>query len=147
MNIIAFDLGANLGWARNGEPSHAGHILLTGPRAHRQGQLLDYLANLFSHAFLLELVVYETPFARGRDATRSSWGSAGVIEAAASLAGLPVLDVAVATIKKFATGDGRASKDEMILAAYGLGYDGSNEHEADAWCLLKYAEQNAEKVK
>jgi Holliday junction resolvasome RuvABC endonuclease subunit len=94
----------------------------------------------------LDLVVYETPFARGRDATRCGWGSAGVIEAAASLAGLPVIDVAVATIKKFATRDGRASKDMMVRAAQRLGYQGSNEHEADAFWLLKYTEENAEKV-
>jgi Holliday junction resolvasome RuvABC endonuclease subunit len=94
----------------------------------------------------LDLVVYETPFARGRDATRCGWGSAGVIEAAASLAGLPVLDISVATIKKFATGSGNAPKSEMIAAAQRLGYDGANEHIADAWCLLKYAEQNAERA-
>ena len=146
MNIIAFDLGANFGWARNGDPGSAGHTLLTGPRAHRQGQLLEYVTSLLITGPALDLVVYETPFARGRDATRSSWGSAGVIEAAASLAGFPVLDVAVGTIKKFATGNGCASKREMIDAAQRMGYGGSNEHMADAWCLLKYAEANAEKV-
>ena len=143
MNIIAFDLGATLGWACNA-PVEVGHNIFTGPRAHRQGQLLDWLPSILTIG--LDLVVYETPFARGRDATRCGWGSAGVIEAAASLAGLPVLDVAVATIKKFATGSGNAPKEAMIYAATMLGYEGANEHEADAWCLLKYAEQNAEKV-
>lgn len=142
MNIIAFDLGATIGWACNA-PFAGGHKLFTGLRAHRQGQLLAWLPHMLSGG--LDLVVYETPFARGRDATRCGWGSAGVIEAAASLAGLPVIDVAVATIKKFATRDGRASKDMMIRAAQRLGYQGSNEHEADAFWLLKYAEQNAER--
>jgi Holliday junction resolvasome RuvABC endonuclease subunit len=144
MNIIAFDLGANFAWARN-NPGSAGHILFMGMRAHRQGQLLDYLSTLLSRE-PTDLVVFETPFARGRDATRSLWGSAGVIEAAASLAGLPVLDVAVATIKKFATGSGSAPKSLMMQAAKKLWYCGCDEHEADAWCLMKYAEQNAEKV-
>jgi Holliday junction resolvasome RuvABC endonuclease subunit len=143
MNIIAFDLGATIGWACN-SPYGVGSKLFTGPRAHRQGQLLDWLPDMLSGG--LDLVVYETPFARGRDATRCGWGSAGVIEAAASLAGLPVIDVAVATIKKFATRDGRASKDMMVRAAQRLGYQGSNEHEADAFWLLKYTEENAEKV-
>jgi Holliday junction resolvasome RuvABC endonuclease subunit len=95
---------------------------------------------------MLDAVVYETPFCRGRDATRSSWGSAGVIEAAASLAGLPVVDVAVSTIKKFATGFGNAPKTSMMVAAHSLGYRGINEHEADAWCLMRYAEKNLERV-
>ena len=146
MNIIAFDLGANFAFARSGNPGSAGHILLLGPRAHRQGQLQVFLASLLTTGPMLDAVVYETPFCRGRDATRSSWGSAGVIEAAASLANLPVLDVAVATIKKFATGSGNAPKTSMIDAAQKLGYRGLNEHEADAWCLLKYAEANLEKV-
>ena len=145
MNIIAFDLGANFAWARN-NPGNAGHTLLLGPRAHRQGQLLEYLADLLAHGPLLDIVVYETPFCRGRDATRSSWGSAGVIEGAASLAGLPVVDVAVSTIKKFATGSGNAPKASMIDSAQKLGYRGLNEHEADAWCLLRYAEANLEKA-
>jgi len=145
MNIIAFDLGANFGWARLNYPS-AGHTVLTGPRAHRQSQLLEYLTSLLTAGPMLDAVVYETPFCRGRDATRSSWGSAGVIEAAASLAGLPVVDVAVSTIKKFATGFGNAPKTSMMVAAHSLGYRGINEHEADAWCLMRYAEKNLERV-
>ena len=146
MKIIAFDLGANFAWARNTNPLKAGSFVMKGPRAHRQGQLLTYLNSLFSLAFNIEAVVYETPFARGRDATRSLWGIAGIIEACATNANIACVDVAVPTIKKFATGDGRASKEEMIKAAKKFGYKGDNEHEADAVCLLKYAEKNLEHV-
>jgi len=93
-----------------------------------------------------EAVVFETPFARGRAPTRSLWGMAGVLEACVSEANLPVVDVSVATIKLFATGSGNAPKNKMVAAARRLGYLGKNDNEADAFCLLKYAEANLEKV-
>jgi len=156
MKVIAFDLGKNFAHARNctGGTIVTGLFISEGDRAHRQGQLMAYLTNLFEdlmRADPLDIVVYETPFARGRDATRSLWGIAGIIEACASNAGLPVIDVAVPTIKKFATGHGKACKEEMIVAAQKFGYRGGNEygineHEADAVCLLRYAEANLERA-
>lgn len=150
---IAFDLGKNFGFAFRlgplaaGSLIHAGHFEFEGARAARQGELLTYLTNLLEEAKAnLDIVVYETPFARGRDATRCGWGQAGIIEAVATSAGLPVLDVAVSTIKKFATADGHAPKTAMIDAARKMGYTGKNEHEADAVCLLRYAEENCERV-
>src|SRR3989304_529806 len=104
MKIIAFDLGKNFAWARplwdgNGAPGRkvvAGHVTLEGQRAHRLAEHLRVLTDLLTPlAFDLDAVVYETPFARGRDATRSLWGVAGMIEACATNAGLPCLDVAV----------------------------------------------------
>ena len=149
MKIIAFDLGRNFAWAYNGS-----NVILTGnvnfgtvSRAHRQGLLLTYLKRLFIQIpYGVEAVIYETPFARGRDATRSLWGIAGIIEATATNAGLPVVDAAVPTIKKFATGHGKACKEDMIAAAHKFGYKGDNEHEADSVCLLRYAEANLERV-
>lgn len=146
MKIIAFDLGKNFAWATNHRTPMTGHWFLDGARAHRQGSLQKYLTLLFLTTKGLEVAVYETPFARGRDATRSLWGIAGIIEACATNAGLPVVDVAVPTIKKFATGHGKACKEDMIAAAQRMGYKGSNEHEADAVCLLRYAEANLERV-
>jgi Holliday junction resolvasome RuvABC endonuclease subunit len=113
-----------------------------GTREVRAAATMDWLLEWFDaiqvchHA---DAVVYERPFARGRDATRSLWGLAGIIEAAATRAGMAVLDVENQTLKKFATGNRKASKEQMIEAAQLMGYTGNNEHEADAWCLLQYA--------
>lgn len=149
MRIVAFDLGINFAWASNTgtkrRPYVWGAFVLKGPRAHRQGDLMSRL-NLFFANNSFDVVVYETPFARGRDATRSLWGYAGVIEACATLAKLPVVDVSVPTIKTFAAKHGKAPKISMIAAAQAWGYVGENEHVADAFCLLKYAEANLEKV-
>ena len=153
MKIIAFDLGRNFAFAHNRTKVPVTHLeILKGEtRAHRLGYLNEFLTKLFYDYRRrtmpgFDIAVYETPFARGRDATRSLWGIAGIIEACATNAGLPVVDVAVPTIKKFATGHGKASKDDMIAAARRMGYKGSNEHEADAVCLLRYAEANLERV-
>lgn len=151
MKPIALDLGVNMAWAHtdlNGNVI-AGHRTFEGTRAHRAGDTLTLLDQIFLAAkehFHIDAVIYETPFARGRFATRSLWGIAGLIEAAATRAGLPVLDASVATIKKFATGKGNGPKVSMIDAARRMGYRGSNEHEADAVCLLRYAEANLERA-
>jgi Holliday junction resolvasome RuvABC endonuclease subunit len=160
--IVAFDLGRRTGWATNWKLARPrwGLIEFADFRAHRMmelaralsGELLEIkkgdLRTVFPPKLLkaVDAVVFETPFARGRAATRSMWGMAGVLEACASEAGKPVVDVSVATIKKFATGHGHAPKNSMIAAAQKLGYRGDDDNEADAYCLLKYAEANLEKV-
>ena len=145
VKIIAFDIGANFAWAVN-HPKVAWHsIELKGIRAHRQQQLLNYLESL-SWVKKLDAAIYETPIAVGQSAKRSLWGIAGIIEATISNHGLPVMDVPANTIKLFTTGRGNAAKVDMIAAAQRMGYKGSNEHEADAFCLLKYAEANMERV-
>ena len=161
MIIAAFDLGRNLGWATNLRRKRRwGHAQFSELRAHRLGEFVKLLSGeLFEiaggdlrEAFppdlltSVDVIVFETPFTRGRAATRSLWGMAGVLEACASNAGKPVVDVSVATIKKFATGHGHSPKNTMIAAARELGYRGENDNEADAYCLLKYAEANLEKV-
>lgn len=146
MKIVAFDLGATFAWATNiYRGRRCGVITLPGIRAHRLGAFAGWLRDDNAWLRQADVIVYETPFARGRDATRSLWGMAGVLEAGATELGLPVVDVAVPTIKKFATGSGRGPKVDMIAAARRMGYRGRDEHEADAYCLLKYAEENLER--
>lgn len=147
MKIIALDLGSYMALAHNGmDVPIVDSKKFEGVRAHRLYDIHEWLSNRFhqiTEACDIDLVVYERPFARGMDATRSGWGIAGVIELLATYYRLPVTDTDPQTIKKFATGKGRAEKEQMIDAARRLGYTGSNEHEADAYCLLKYAEASA----
>ena len=144
LRIAAFDLGANLAMAHNGCDGViiVQHVVFTGPRAHRANQTMLWLVKRFIELqaadVKLDAVFYERPFARGRDATRSLWGIAGILEAVAS-EWYPVVDGTPSEIKKFATGKSSASKDDMLEAAIRLGYTGSNEHEADAFCGLHYA--------
>lgn len=104
----------------------------------------SWLSELFWKSY--DVVVYETPLARGQAATRILWGIAAILERTAFENRLPIIDVSVPTIKKFATGYGMSGKLDMIAAARKYGYTPLNEHEADAVCLLKYAEANLEKA-
>lgn len=141
MKILAFDLGSHMAVAHNlqGDP-RVQHADFTGTRQERAGATLQWLEDNFARARDLgcEAVVYERPFARGFDATRCLWGIAGLIEACANAAGLPCLDMTPSEIKKHATGNAKASKEDMMFAAMLKGYPGDNEHEADAWLLLEY---------
>ncbi len=144
LKIIAFDLGSHMAVAHNlqGLP-RVQHATFKGTRQERAGATLQWLVEgVMDRAVELgcDAVIYERPFARGQDATRSLWGLAGLIEATANAAGLPCLDVTPAEIKKWATGCSKADKEDMIFTAGLYGYPGDNEHEADAFLLLKFAE-------
>lgn len=147
MKIIALDLGKNMAMAHNGmDVPVIEHWEEHGIRSHRVCSTMRHLDRRFKQikqACHIDLVIYERPFARGADATRSLWGLAGVIEALATHYGWPVTDQVPKPIKKWATGNHAASKDDMIAAANRLGYIVANEHEADAACLLEYAKANA----
>lgn len=154
MKIAAFDLGTTWAVASNASGADiATHFDLnpdrTKPKLKRQrpevlGLFTAILAEVFEDAdsvgFLPDTLVYERPFARGQGATRLLWGMAGILEAAAHTAGIAILDITPSEIKKWATSSGSADKDKMLVAARRLGYTGDNEHEADAYCLLKFAE-------
>lgn len=139
MKIVAFDLGTTWATAQNA-PLGVDHATLTGK--HRPEKMAAFAVALAAgHWEDFDLVVYERPFARGQAATRFLWGMAGILEAAAAPY-CAIVDITPAEIKKWATGKGGSGKDPMLVAAACMGYTGDNEHEADAFCLLKYAEAN-----
>lgn len=152
MRIVAFDLGQHIACAHNlyGDDVRVNHLDAKGDRIQRAAQTLGWLNTLFAQAAEkgpLDLVVYERPFARGQAATRALWGLAGLLEGCAGAWELPCIDYTPSEIKKHAMGTGKAEKDDMILAASLTGYMGENEHEADAWCLLRLAEDNIKPAK
>lgn len=145
MKIIHFDIGSNMAFAHNGcdDVIVTEHRLFNGPRSKRAADTLRWLLRRFKEmkeaGIVFDCVTYERPFARGKDATRSLWGIAGVLEVAAELSGLAVLDAENIQIKKFATGKAQPGKDGLLAAATNFGYQGDNEHEADAVCGLFFA--------
>ncbi|HOB43403.1 MAG TPA: hypothetical protein PLK04_09270 [Bacillota bacterium] len=94
-------------------------------------------------------VVYEqAPIARGYDAQRNSYGFEAVLNLVCQEYGVPCFPVHARTLKKWATGNGNATKEEMIRAAVErFGYRPAcepDDNEADAVCLLAYAENECE---
>jgi Holliday junction resolvasome RuvABC endonuclease subunit len=146
VKIIHFDVGSNMALAHNGMGDDAiivEHKEFTGNRQERAAATLRWLLKRFkqmkAEGIEFDAVHYERPFARGQAATRSLWGVAGVLEAASVVSGWATLDSTPLEIKKFGTGNAKASKEDMIAGAQKLGYKGTNEHEADAYIGLKYA--------
>jgi Holliday junction resolvasome RuvABC endonuclease subunit len=148
MKIIAFDLGSNLALAHNNRCYAPfgwwGHLECSGDRRQRAATALAWFDEMLEAAkeHGIEVVIYERPFARGAHATRALWGLAGILEAVAMKHGFTAMDCGVRELKKWATGNGNACKADMIAAAKRMGYTGDNEHEADSFCLLKWAEEN-----
>lgn len=167
MNIIHFDIGSNMAFAHNGCEGVVvvEHFTAVGSRQHRAAQTLRWLARrakeMKEAGIKLDVVHYDRPFTRGYDASRCLWGIAGIVEAVFG-ADTVLLDSTPQSVKSFALEKlGRkptrsktkmkkadreaAAKQEklwMIEAAQVMGYSGDNEHEADAYCGLKYAEQH-----
>ena len=125
MNILALDLGTKTGWATDIE---------SGVEVFHEETLGGKLARFmywFGHPtpFIFPyhtLVVYEQPHFRGGPATRLLLGMAGIVEATCAEYGIRCESIHSATLKKWATGNGRASKDEMRGAAQKF----SDNHEA-----------------
>ncbi len=150
MKILALDLGSTIGWAtvEDGKVLTWGEQTFPGDRAHRLHAFREWL--LEALAWCPDTVIYERPFSRGLHATRSLWGMAGIVEEAV-VDRAACLDIVPSTLKKWATGSGRANKEQMIIAAVRLVHPPQSgpwaemrEHEADAIILGLYAAENIE---
>jgi len=141
MNVLALDAANKCGYAHtNGisgvwrynkkKTDHPGTKWLVF-----MARLRDMLQNCPT-----DKIVYEQPHNRGGAATHSGHGYITCIEYVASGLGIEVDSVHSATIKKHATGSGRASKEDMIKACQEkLGVEPMDDNEADALWLLQVA--------
>lgn len=143
--VVAFDLGSNMAVAHNlyDDGERVDRLETKGHRLVRAGATWLWLNEVFEGikaAGGCDVIAYERPFVRGQDATRSLWGIAGMIEGRAGVDGYRVVDYGPSEIKLWAAGHGGADKNAMTAAAQMWGYPGTNEHEADAWCLMRMVE-------
>lgn len=162
LKIIHYDLGTNMAFAHNGcgDVVICERFVASGSRQQRAAQTLAWLqqrhAEIKAAGITFDVAHYERPFARGFDATRCGWGLAGLIEGFHG-GDCVVLDSTPQSIKSFALGKAPARKKmtskekriasiaeklKLIEVAQALGYYGDNEHEADAFLGLKYAERH-----
>jgi Holliday junction resolvasome RuvABC endonuclease subunit len=147
MKIAALDLGSTGAAAfDDGTGMACASVVLNNPKAKPKDQVSRPMRFALWRNWLMEtlpddldVIIYERPFARGQAATRTLWGYAAIVEEVAAVKQTAVLDITPSEIKVWATGHGKATKTDMQAAALGLGYDGLNEHEADAYCLYQMA--------
>ena len=87
-----------------------------------------------------DLVCYEEPVARGH-AARSLNRQMGVIIMTCELLSVPHYPVNPGTLKKHATGSGRADKEQMLEAAALRGWRVSDHNSCDALWLADYGQR------
>lgn len=146
--MLALDLGTKTGWARRDE---AGRVtsgtLDLGKLAKKRGVtryrvLLDFLMGYGGGPRLIpgDLVAFEdVAFMVSVRQAHVYGGLRAIVETAACDTGAVCVPVPVATIKKHATGSGKADKAAMIRAARRAGHEPKDDNEADALALLDYA--------
>ncbi len=150
MNILSLDLATETGWAlhANGIRS-SGSIQFNVRRGESPGiRFVRFRKWLADMAFgpkvpKLDLVVYEMAHHRGGAATAVGVGFATVVLEFCAQFEIEHTGVHTATLKKFATGKGNATKDDVIRCVNEkFGEPGvyvDNDNEADAIALLEYA--------
>ncbi len=151
---LGLDLALCTGWAFGSElgPEEWGQVIVSdhglGPRAHAFDRKLADLLQRFTPA----RIWVEKAHGHSGASVMISRAFLTVVCLQAHRRGISVDDVAANTLKKAATGSGRAAKNPMrdaahrYLEAYGMGYGPGDVNvealtydEADALCVLAYS--------
>lgn len=122
--ILGLDLGTQTGWA---VVTGADRILASGVESFADVADRGYGAMFVAFRALLRnlrrnhgpfgAVAYELPFLRGSFTSRITWGMAAHVQERCAAWRCRPLSVNTMTLKKFATGSGKAGKPEMIESA------------------------------
>ena len=148
MNILALDLGTRTGYASfvNGRVESGVQDFALG-RGDSHGMRFIRFNRWLTEMIALTmpaLITYERPHLRGGFATDLLVGFATRVQERCAEAGIECEAVHSATLKKAATGSGRAAKDAMIaVAEERFGKRVASDDEADALCLLWMAMKGA----
>ena len=141
MKIVGLDPSLTATGVAVSEEGHIDTYTLIPPRTLRGGARLDWIGNqLVVSTESASLVATEGYAfnARGRGVHLGELG--GVLRRMLFRQGTPLYAVPPASVKKFATGRGNASKEDVLMAAaHSLGYAGSSDHESDALWILTFA--------
>lgn len=145
MNYLALDLATRTGWAHSAGASGVIDFGPAGELPHRLVALRDWLASLLDQA-PADHLVFERAHHRGGAATRSGIGMQTVVMLTAIDHDAQISSVHTGTLKKHATGSGRATKDQMLAAAMRRHptIQFTDDNHVDAVWLLDYALQNPE---
>jgi len=145
-NILALDAASKTGWSHTLNPG--GVFELPKPTkgesvGRRMVFFWDWLTSLLSE-YQTDVIVYEQAHHRGGAATRIGVGLVTVIEMAAYTHECRVLSCHTATLKKYATGSGRAEKYQMRAAAEAMNptIEIVDDNHTDALWLLDWAQSN-----
>lgn len=149
--IISLDLGSKTGWAicySKGFVLHGtdyftkNHKIkdISEDKGFRFWKFSNFLSQLFSAG--AQRVYYEKVVGhRSSDSAHMYGAFEGILLLTCFYNQIPVVPVYVATIKKYITGRGDATKEDVIAAIKARGYTPETDNDADALALLFYAEE------
>jgi len=142
MRILALDVGTKCGWAALTERIESGvqrFDLLRGESSGIRFLKFNHWLNTMFALVKPDLVVYEQAHHRGGYATELAVGMTTRIMETCARESVDYASVHSATLKKWATGSGRADKIAMMKRASELaGREIESDDEADAYLLLQY---------
>jgi Holliday junction resolvasome RuvABC endonuclease subunit len=144
MKVLALDLGSKTGFAigSSGRVSESGVFQASMERGESRGMFFIRWGAWFKEMLSKltpDLVVYEMPHARGGAATDVLVGLSTRVAEYCTAAGVEYGKVHSMTLKKWATGSGKANKEEMIVVAYERTLEKiTSDDQADAILLCLY---------
>ena len=145
--LLGLDLGGQVGWALAGRSCGVfeyGVFCIVPKRGESPGirylRLQSALHAIHRRWPGLRLIAFEAAHHRGGAATAYALGAEAIVQAVAADLGIEHVSIHSATLKRFATGKGHASKAEMIAAATAAtGWETLDEHAADAVHAARWA--------
>ena len=147
MKVIGIDQASHTGFAvlDGSDLTRSGTVVFKGTQGKRLSEFLNWLRSLIREE-VPDLVTYEKPHFRGYAATINGSAMIGLIELVCFESGIPTMAVHSATLKKAASGYGKAKKGVMTkMANLVMGLDlttAENNDEADAIHLAIYGGKN-----
>lgn len=139
MKLLALDIATKTGWK---SPTASGTWDLTPNRGESSGmRLIRFKAKLMEimKAENISIIAYERPAGFHKQALIIAGELVGVLKMVAEEHHIHLACYSATEIKKFATGKGNATKQEMIKAAQKKGYSPQDDNEADAIHLYDLA--------
>lgn len=146
---LALDLGTNTGWATNAlDDILSGHQTFDGEISGWRYLVFKQWLDARLNELNIEHIVYEETFSADAYAARVLHGFLAILQYVYAerypdqSTRLTLQKVHPGTLKKFATGNGHAKKEEMLNACKKrFGFIPSNDDEADALWLLEYSKK------
>ncbi len=142
MKILSLDMATVTGWATNVHGNRSGTVEFPVKRGESPGMRFlrcrAWLNEMLQLIGKPDVIAYEQAHHRGGADTAVALGFLAELQAFAAENGIELMSVHTSTLKKFATGSGRASKNDMVQAARQKGWDPTDDNEADAVLLLAF---------
>lgn len=143
MEIIALDIAGKTGYCLE-KDSGTWDFSRKG-KVTKAFQMQDFYTVVKEKLRTIDFVAYEKPGGRFFSGVRSHANFEGVLLLCCQeLGAIPYKGYSATQIKKFITGKGNASKQDVITAVKELGFNPTDDNEADAIALYLLAQKEQE---